>query len=144
MTTRNQLAAALDDIAASYTSETPGIMPDPTLGRRLAVLAKRIRDRVNADDPRLTAFAPHTDPTGYPWLPESVHNYLADETNALWSFERWFTGLAQAAAEADAPDPGELAEMAAEAADMQKLRDAGMRLTESSHDGETATYLFRR
>lgn len=133
VTTRSQLAAALDDIAASYTSETPGITPDPLLGRRIHTLATRTRQRLRYGDPRLTAFEPHTDPAGHPWLPETVHDYLTGETNALWSFERWLTGLAQAAANADAPTTEELAELSADAAQMDALRQDGLHLTEA-HD----------
>lgn len=144
MTTRAHLAAALDDVAVGYTSETPGITPDPILGRRIRVLAARTRQRLKVNDPRLAAFQPHTDPAGYPWLPESVHDYLADESTFLWSFERWFSGLAQAAANADAPTREQLAELAAEAAEMQKLRDTGMHLAEAERGPETTAYTFRR
>lgn len=144
MTTPVQLAEALQHAANSYTSGTPGITPDPMLGRRLTVLAKRIRDRVHSNDPRMTAFDPFTDPAGYPWLPETAHAYLTDETNALWSFERWFTGLAQATAKGEEPTAEQFAELAEDVAQIQKLQDAGMHLAEAHRGPETTTYLFRR
>lgn len=111
MTTRNQLAAALADIATGYTAAS-----QPILGRRIGILANRVQQRLRFGDPRLDAFTPHTDLVGYPWLPQSVHDYLADESTFLWSFDRWFTGLASAAANAEPPSRDELEQLAAEAA----------------------------
>lgn len=144
MTTPDRLAEALADTAASYTAELPGITPNPELGHRLTAHARRIRQRIQPGDPRMTAFTPHTDATGYPWLPQPAHDYLTDTTNTLWSFDRWFTGLAQAAARADAPDADQLAALAAEAAEMRKLAQTGMRLTEARRGPETTTYTFRK
>lgn len=140
-----QLAEAVTDLGRGYSAEIVGlpISPDPQLGARLTVNAKRIKDRIKPDDPRLASFAGHTDPNGYFWAPESVHRYLtvADET---WSFERWFTGLAEATAAVPARPSRDLVELAADAAVFDSFGRSGLRPVEITQTDDTTFTLFKR
>lgn len=114
------------------------------LAKRIKTLAARIRERLRFGDPRLEAFDKYLDPTGWVWLPETVLDHLADETTFLWSFERWMSGLSEAATAGEAPTAEVLAELAADATQMQKLVNAGMHLTEARRGPETTSFIFRR
>lgn len=140
-----QLAESITDLGRGYTAEIPGlpITPDPLLGARLAAHAKRIQNRVKPNDPRLNSFTGHTDPAGYYWAPEPVHQYLttADEN---WSFERWFTGLAEATAAVPARSNSDLAELVGDAAAFDSFGRAGLRPVEIAQTDSTTFTLFKR
>jgi hypothetical protein len=141
-----QLAASLADLAAGYDAEIVGLgQPDPALGRHIAAMARRIGRRVPAWDPRLAAFAPHTDPAGYVWLTDNrLPAYLAEAAAGQWSFERWLSGLADLAQTAEPPDPDELASLAADGQHVDQLRAAGFRPTEAHLGPDGGGFILKR
>lgn len=140
-----QLSDALLDVARGYSAELVGLgTPNPQLGEHLAAHAKRIPTRVGSEDPRLNSFTGHTDATGYTWWPDAARTYLEDDTNRLWSFERWFTGLAAACAAAPELSSSELAELAEDAAQYEAMRRTGLHPVEITHAGGTSAVVFKR
>lgn len=133
-----QLAEALTDVALGYTAELVGApSPDPILGRRLLAHAKRVASRIHADDPRLEAFAPFTGENGYTWLPEESRGaYLEDQTNAHWSFERWFSGLAETCKRIAPHTAEQLADMETFDAAIKPIQDQGFRIREFVQDDD--------
>lgn len=101
--TVSQLAESLLDVGYSYQAEIPylGFAADLDIAVYVVAQAQRIAERIPESDPRLAAFTPFTDATGYVWFPNSgrdgpVHAVLAQATREHWSFERWFTAIAEA------------------------------------------------
>lgn len=143
--TPSQLADATTDIALGYTAEILGLgTPNPQLGQHLLAHAKRIPGRVKPDDPRLNSFDGFTDASGYVWFPEAARAYFEDDANRLWSFERWFTGLAEVCAGAASCNSSELASLADAAAQYDALARSGLRPVEINHAGDTAAVMFKR
>lgn len=134
--TPQQLATSLLDVALGYDAELVGTRPDPALGQHIRAMAKRVHDRVPAGDPRLDAFAPFTDPSGYVWLhADALHSLLTQAAAGHWSFERWLTSLADLARTLPPPDPADLAALAAEGARVDQLSRSGYRPTEMRPGG---------
>lgn len=143
--TPQQLADALTDVARGYSAELLGLgTPNPQLGHHLLAHARRIPTRIKPDDPRLNSFTGHTDATGYTWWPDTARTYLEDDTNRLWSFERWFTGLAAACAATPELSSSELAELAEDAAQYEAMTRTGMRPVEITHNDGTTAVFFKR
>jgi hypothetical protein len=144
--TPRQLAEALTDLGRGYQAEVLGIRPDPQLGQHLITMAKRLVDRVQPTDQRLTAFARHTDTAGYAWLPEALHAMHVAAFVGHWSFERWLTELAAAVAVLPTPDPATIAGWAVAGDTADRLGRDGFTAAEVIHgdDGKPAGIIATR
>lgn len=129
--TPQQLSDSLGDVGRVFTIEIVGGVtePDPELGRHVMAMAKRIANRVAADDPRLAAFAAWTDSTGYTWVGEfdDLRPVLAQAMAESWSFERWLSAIAEVFTNRPAPDDDFLDEAAEDGAHMDRAAAAGFR-----------------
>lgn len=135
------LAESLTDFGQGFITEVFG-NPVPALGAHIQAMAKRVADRIEANDPKLIAFQSHTDLDGYVWLSSTLHDLLAQAMRESWSFDRWFTALAQEVARADPFDADELAELLAGRRQFDAFRAQGLRLAEL--DYTTGAVVFTR
>lgn len=125
--TPQQLSQSLIDLARGYEAEIVGTMPDPALGNHIKTMAKRLADRIRADDQRLAAFAPFTDVAGYVWMPATLHGYWKRAEREFYSFERWLTELAQMLDHHTPLIPSGIAELEREGGLVDQLRERGYR-----------------
>ncbi|GII89651.1 hypothetical protein Ssi03_76410 [Sphaerisporangium siamense] len=139
--TPRALAESLVDLGSGFITEVGG-EPNPMLGHHIHTMAKRLTDRVQSGDTRLTAFEGITDAGGYVWLGTHLAECLAEAMRESWSFERWFTTLAQEVARTEPLAPEKLAELRAMRTELDGWRDQGLRLTEI--DRATGLVRFER
>jgi hypothetical protein len=136
-----RLAESLIDIGHGFTAEVAGA-PDPAVGNHIKTMARRVASRITDDDQRLTAFADRTDTDGYVWFDADILPYLTEAAAQPWSFERWFTGLAQAMARLDPMDPDDITEMQTLRRTFETIRDQGYSLVRANR--ETGQFTFTR
>lgn len=125
--TPQTLAESLLDLGGGFTETVED--PNVPLGTHITLQAKRILDRVRADDPRLASFAGQTDATGYVWIAAHTFDFLIQAMNESWSFERWFTALAEQVAEMEPLPDDYFAELSSARKQVEAMAKQGFTCT---------------
>lgn len=127
------LTQSLLDLGGGFRETV--VPPNVLLGDYITRQAKRIMDRVPADDPRLASFAGQANQSGYVWFGLHTFDFFEQAARESWSFERWFTTLADRVAELEPLSAEYLAKLTAAGEHIEAMARQGFTCTTGREGG---------